>query len=270
LDFNWYPEEEEFLIKVNGKIQIEILRQLIFDRFNIEVEFDEPEVICKETPLKEALGFEAYTMPKPCWAVVKFLIEPGERGSGVSYESKVGVNKIHQKYQNEVERTISKALKQGIKGWEVTDLKITLVEGEHHVVHSRPGDFILATPMAIMNGLKDAGSQLLEPILKYRIEAPESSLGVITSEILNLRGNFEQPEFLEDKFVLEAFIPVATSIDFPVFLAANTSGQAIVSATFHSYETVDDENGKTRDFKGISPLERSKYILQWRGAIQRG
>jgi len=269
LDFQWNRAEEEFLIRVNGKIQIEILEQLIEERFDIAVEFDEPEVIYKETPLKSAIGFDAYTMPKPCWAVVKFLIEPGERGSGVYYESKIGVNDVHQKYQNEVERTIPKALKQGIKGWEVTDLKITLIEGEDHVMHSNPGDFILATPMAIMKGLQEAGSQLLEPILKYRIEAPEANLGAITSEILNLRGEFEQPQFQGDTFILEAKIPVATSMEFPVFLAQQSGGQAIVSSSFDTYKEVADEFAKTRAYKGVSPLDRSKYILQERGAIQR-
>lgn len=269
LDFQWHRAEEEFLVKVNGKIQIEILQQLIPERFGIAVEFDEPEVIYKETPLKSAIGFDAYTMPKPCWAVVKFLIEPGERGSGVHYESKISVNDVLQKYQNEIERSIPKALKQGIKGWEVTDLKITLIEGEDHVMHSRPGDFILATPMAIMKGLQEAGSQLLEPILKYRIEAPEASLGAITSEILNLRGEFEQPQFQGDTFILEAKIPVATSMDFPVFLAQQSGGQAIISSSFDTYKEVADEFAKTRAFKGVSPLDRSKYILQERGAIQR-
>lgn len=269
LDFQWNRAEEEFLIKVNGKIQIEILQQLIVERFGIAVEFDEPEVVYKETPLISAIGFDAYTMPKPCWAVVKFKIEPGERGSGVIYESQIGVNDVLRKYQNEIERTIPKALKQGIRGWEVSDIKITLIEGEDHVMHSRPGDFILATPMAIMKGLQEAGSQLLEPIIKYRIEAPESSLGAITSEILNLRGSFEQPNFLDDQFILEAFIPAATSMDFPIYLATHTAGQAIVSSSFHSYREVDDAHAKTRTYLGVSPLERSKYILQERGAIQR-
>lgn len=269
LDFQWHRAEEEFIVKVNGKIQVETLQQLIWERFDIEVEFDEPEVIYKETPAKSVIGFDAYTMPKPCWAVVKFMIEPAERGSGVSYKSKIGVNDVLQKYQNEVERTVPKALKQGVKGWEVTDVKITLIEGEDHVVHSRPGDFIIATPMAIMRGLQDSESQLLEPVLKYRIEAPETSLGAITSEILNLRGSFEQPNFIGDSFILEAIVPVATSMEFPVFLAAQTGGKAIVSSRFHSYVEVSDEYAKTRAYKGISPLERSKYILQARGAIQR-
>jgi ribosomal protection tetracycline resistance protein len=268
LDFNWYREEEEFQLKVNGKIQMEILQQLILDRFAIEVEFDEPEVIYKETPKRIAIGFDAYTMPKPCWAEVTFQIEPGPRGSGVVYSSKIGVNDVLQKYQNEVERTVPLALKQGIKGWEVTDLKITMIEGEDHVMHSRPGDFIIATPMAIMKGLVEADSQLLEPILKYRIESPETSLGSITSEILNLRGSFEQPQFTGDRFILNALIPVATSMEFPTFLAAETAGQAVVSTSFHSYKEVDDEFAKTRSFKGISPLDRSKYILKARRAIQ--
>jgi len=268
LDFEWLREDKELHVKIMGWIQIEVLEKILENRFGIKAKFDDPTVIYKETPAKKGEGFVQYWMPKPCWAILKFLIEPGERGIGFVYESKISVDEVHQKYQNEVERTIPNALKQGVKGWEVTDLKITLIEGEDHEIHSRPGDFIVATPMGIMNGLVNTGTTLLEPLISYKITATEDLLGAITSDITQMRGTFDSPEMENGKFILSGILPVATSLDFPVRLGSRSGGKAKISTQFYGYQVCDDELGQTREYKGISPLNTSKWILKARKALQ--
>jgi len=267
LDFRWFHEERELHVSIMGAIQTEILTEILNSRFGIAAVFSEPTVIYKETPATSATGADRYTMPKPCWAVVKFLLEPGTPGSGVSYASKVGVNDILQKYQNEIAAAIPDALKQGIKGWEVTDLKITLIEGEDHVLHSRPGNFRLATNIAMMKGLTAADTRLLEPILAFRISAPEAFVGKVTADIIHMRGSFEPAEMAAGHFILKGRFPLATSMDYPVRLNSLTGGKAKVSIRFDGYEACPDGLGVTREYRGISPLDRSKYILKMRGAI---
>ncbi len=268
LNFEHLKEEKELHLKIMGRIQMQIIESILENRFNIKAKFDNPAVIYKETPSKSGFGFVRYWMPKPCWAILKFKIEPGKRGSGIKYHSAISVDDVHQKYQNEVERTIPEALKQGIKGWEVTDIKITLTEGEDHQVHSNPGDFIVATPMGIMNGLKETGTTLLEPIISFKISAPEELLGKITSDITKMRGNFESPEIENEKFILTGTMPLATSLDYPIKLSSRSGGKAKISTKFHSYEECADEQGVIREYKGISPLDTAKYILKARKALQ--
>ncbi|MCP4290682.1 MAG: TetM/TetW/TetO/TetS family tetracycline resistance ribosomal protection protein [bacterium] len=267
LDFEYFPQQRELHLKISGWIQIEILTAVLANRFDLAASFSSPTIIYRETPSSAGFGFERYWMPKPCWAIIKLLIEPLPTGSGVQYESKIGVNDVALKYQNEVERTISKALKQGPRGWEVTDLKITLVEGEEHPVHSRPGDFIIATPMAVMNGLVETGTTFLEPVLDFRITASVDLLGSITSDLSRLRATFEGPDIEGERFVLEGKIPAATSLDYPVQLASRSGGKAKISTRLSGYESCDDELGVNTEYRGISPLDRAKYILKARGAI---
>ena len=268
IDLLWLKDERELHIKIMGLIQLEILESILYDRFKLIVKFGQPTVIYKETPITSGYGFEEYTMPKPCWAVLKFKIEPGERGSGVIYKSEVGVNDIAIRYQQEVERTIPLALKQGMHGWEVTDLKITLVGGEHHNIHSRAGDFAVATPMAIMNGLKQIGTQLLEPMLEFTIKAPENTLGKIASSLTVLRAEFGNPQITEGKFILTGKIPLASSLNYSTNLSSITGGKAKLSTKFSGFRECPLNLGVTTDFRGISPLDRAKYILKARKAIQ--
>lgn len=267
LNFVWYKDVQKLQVNIMGKIQIEILTGILKNRFGIEAEFAAPSVIYKETPSGKGIGFESYTMPKPCWAVVKFEIEPGARGSGIIYKSIVSENKIHQKYQNEIEIILSEALQQGMKGWNVTDLKVTLVDGEHHNIHSRPGDFKLATFMGIMKGLHATGTDLLEPMISFKIIAPEEYLGKVTNDIITMRGSFEPAEVNNGRFRLRGTYPLATSLEYFVRLNSLTGGKAKLKTRFAGYQNCPAELGETREYQGVHPLDRSKFILKWRGAL---
>ena len=268
LDFNWYKTEKELHLKLMGKIQMEVLQSTIKSRFDIEVVFEKPMVIYKESPKTAALGSASYTMPKPCWAVLQFKIEPGNPGSGITYSSVVSVDKIHQKYQNEIEQAVPKALQQGIKGWEVTDIKVTLVDGEDHVVHSRPGDFILATPMALMDALTNSGTNLLEPMMHFEVKAGEEHLGSISSDLHMMRAVFANPEFQDGKFTLKGKVPASTSMDYSLRFNSVTGGKGKLRLSFVAYQSCTDEQGQTRPYRGVSPLDRSQWILHARGAFK--
>jgi ribosomal protection tetracycline resistance protein len=267
LNFQWFPDERELHVKIMGAIQTEILTDILQTRFGIQATFGDPTVIYKETPSTTGYGTERYTMPKPCWAIVTYRIEPGELGSGITYHSEVATNDIKQKYQNEIIRNLPEAVHQGPRGWEVTDIKITLTEGSDHVLHSRPGNFRLATNIAILRGLTDIGTTLLEPFLTFRITAPEEFVGKVSSDIITMRGTLEPAEMADGRFTLKGRVPLATSLDYAMRLSSQTGGKATLSAHFDGYEPCADELGIIRPYKGICPLDRSKYILKMRGAI---
>lgn len=267
LDLQWLKNERELHVKIMGIIQLEVLTSILKSRFYLNVTFGKPSVIYKETPVKKGEGFVAYTMPKPCWAVLKFMIEPGEKGSGLSYSSIVRDEAILIRYQNQVEKTIPEALKQGPYGWEVIDLKITLIEGEHHVMHTHPLDFVVATPMAIMDGLVNTGTTLLEPLLHFRINVPEDAGNKVVSDIVHMRGEFDSPLTSNGTFTVEANIPVAASLDYSVRLGSISGGRGTMTTRFLGYRECPLELGTIATRRGINPLDHSKYILGVRKAL---
>ncbi|WP_413377370.1 GTP-binding protein [Paenibacillus taichungensis] len=267
LDLQWLPDERELHLKVMGTIQLEILSSLLMSRFGLDVVFDPPSVIYKETPRSSGEGFIAYTMPKPCWAILRFSIEPLPRGSGLVYSSTVRTDHLLLRYQNEVERRIPEALSQGLLGWEVTDLRITLIEGEHHVWHTHPLDFVVATPMGIMDGLASTGTTLLEPILNFRLTVPEEYGGKALSDLVHMRATFEAPIIGGGRCIVEGRMPLASSMDYPVKLRSETSGRGVLTTSFAGYQDCPSEVTHTRKRRGVNPLDQSKYILSVRNAI---
>lgn len=267
LDMEYSPDEKEIDISITGTIQLEVLSAIVRERYALDISFSPPTVIYKETPSRSGNGYEAYTMPKPCWAIVSLDIEPGARGSGLEYHSVVPNDRIFYRYQNHIETTVPRALKQGLYNWEVTDLKVTLVGGSHHTVHTHPMDFFLATPMAIMNGLQNTGTTLLEPIILMRIAAPEEFAGKVIGDVIAMRGEYDSPVISDGMFTLEAKVPVASSLDYAVRLASMTSGRGILSTRFAGYQECPPELGRTAKRRGVNPLDRERWILNQRNAL---
>ncbi len=265
----WVSEKRELTINVTGAIQLEVIGELLERRYGVHAVFGRPSVIYRETPVAVGYGYDAYTMPKPCWAVLKFLIEPLPAGGGVEYSSTVPNNQIFYRYQAQVEQAIPTALRQGPCGWEVVDLRITLVGGEHHTIHTHPLDFIVATPMAIMNGLSAIGTKMLEPTLAFQLSAPEECAGRLMGEIINLRGSLgDAPLTRRQRIYLEGELPVASSMDFPLFVAKATGGRGLLSTRFLRYRDCPQELCSKTEYRGISPLDRAKYILWVRHALE--
>ena len=267
LDLLWLPDQRELHLKLTGAIQLEVLEELCRQRFGLNAKFGSPTVIYKETPAAKAVGFESYTWPKPCWAEVELEIEPLPRGSGVVYSSAIKEKQIFYRYQHHIETSVKQNLKQGVYGWEVTDLKITLIGGSHHTIHTHPLDFFVATPVALLDGLTKCGSILLEPFVEVEMSASEDVLGRILGDIVEMRGEFDTPEMSEGSFVLKARLPAATSLDYPAQFRSLTSGKGIYSSRFLEYRECPLELGQTCPRRGINPLDRAKWILWARHAL---
>ncbi|MBQ9855561.1 MAG: TetM/TetW/TetO/TetS family tetracycline resistance ribosomal protection protein, partial [Clostridia bacterium] len=248
-------------VRLMGAIQLEILEEELLSRFGINASFSAPEVIYRETIKQTSVGFCAYTMPKPCWAIIKFEIIPKPRGSGVTFESTVSPRQIKLRYQHQVANSIRLATRQGMLGWQVDDVHVKLIDGGDHEIHTHPLDFVVATPMAFMDALQRGGSTLLEPILEMEVTVDENGAGRIIGEMNAMRGCVLSTNAKDGKIKLLCEAPAAESADFPVRFQRITSGRGALSSKLKGYRECDLTMGKTCPRRGVHPLDTAKYIL---------
>ena len=268
LNFEYSSVTGEMYISITGIIQLEILEEIIFDRYSLKVRFSEPNVIFRETPKISAVGYESYTMPKPCWAKVDLKVEPLTRGSGVRFKSVIKDKIMPYRYQHHVELSVMRdCLKQGIFGWEVTDAEITLTGGEYHSIHTHPLDFFVATPVAFLRALQNCRTVLLEPFILVTLSAGEEHLGTVIGNIIEMRGEFDSPVIENGEFTLTARLPVQESIFYPSKFSSVTSGKGTYFSEFYEYRECPEELYKTLPRIGVDPLDRSKWILYCRSAL---
>lgn len=259
--------EQEIDVKVTGKIQLEVLTELLQMRYGLSCTFSAPSVIYKETPIKPGRGHEAYTMPKPCWAIVTLDITPLPRGSGITFSSVVPNNQMFYRYQRHVETALYRAAQQGLYNWEVVDMDVVLSDGNHHTIHTHPMDFFLATPLALYDALLHTGTHLLEPMQKMRVAVPEEYAKTVLGDFIALRAEPDVPVIKNGMFLAEARVPASTVMDYSVTLAAKTKGKGSLSLRFDGYEICPPGVGAATRHRGPDPRDRDRYILTMRSAM---
>lgn len=266
LNVKWLNDNKEIQISFMGNIQLEIISALLQNKYGIEVSFDHPTVIYKETPKQLGVGYVSYK--SPVYATLKLKVEPLPPETGLIYKSELSTDFISTKYQKEVEQTVPKVLKQGLYGWEVTDLKVTLVDGLSNKLLTHSSDFRTVTPIALMEALANSGTKLLEPILDFELKINKEIIGKVIGDMINMRANFDNPVMLGDQALLQGTVPVATSLDYSIKVASLSKGRGKFITSFHGYQECPLELGTPRIRRGINPLDRSNYFLSVQKVIE--
>ena len=184
----WIEKSQEIHVQLMGDVQIEILQRIIKERFGVLVEFGEGSIVYKETiaaPVEGVGHFE----PLRHYAEVHLRLEPGERGSGIQFDSECSEDVLDRNWQRLVLTHLEEKEHKGVlTGSVITDMKITLTSGKAHLKHTEGGDFRQATYRAVRQGLKKAESVLLEPYYEFRIELPSENVGRAMTDIQNRFG----------------------------------------------------------------------------------
>lgn len=237
LNVEWNDTLGQLQINVMGIIQLEVLKHEVMERFKINVSFEEPEVLYKETIENETTGFGHFE-PYRHYAEVKFKITPTKRNSGISYSSNINHDTLHPRWQRAVSKLVEPACKKGVlTGSPVTDIHIELIKGSAHHQHTAGGDFSQATFRAIRQALENTQNILLEPIYRFKITAPQDLCGRIMNDITKMSGTFDAPRIIGSNSIINGIVPVASSMNYAAELASFTKGKGNVSFIFDGYES---------------------------------
>lgn len=232
----WEEQSNEIHAQVMGEVQIEILKRLIGERFGTEVEFGAGSIVYKET-ITEPVEGVGHFEPLRHYAEVHLLMEPGERGSGLQFETACSEDILERNWQRLVLTHLEEKRHRGVlTGSEITDMKITLVTGRAHLKHTEGGDFRQATYRAVRHGLKCTTSLLLEPVYEYRLEIPSDKVGRALSDIQKMYGTFSEPIIEGDMTILTGTAPVSAMRDYQTEVIAYTKGHGRLSCTLKGYE----------------------------------
>lgn len=228
-------EDQSLVVSVMGKIQLEVLTQVLKNRFGIEAVFAPPKVLYRETIASEVMGFGHYE-PLRHYAEVHLRLEPAKRDSGISFASECHVDTLAIQYQNLVRTHVFERVHKGIlTGSPLTDIRIVLTAGKAHLKHTEGGDFREAVYRAIRQGLEKAENVLLEPWYQFEISAPDEYAGKIMADVQKRSGEFDPPMLAENMVSISGRGPVASFMDYGIELAAQTQGRGSISMIWGGY-----------------------------------
>lgn len=239
LKLTWSQELQEIHLQVMGEIQLEILGQILFDRFNLDVTFDQGNILYKETINKpiEAVGhFE----PLRHYSEAHFLLEPGEEGSGLIFDSQVSLETLAKNYQHQIMTALKSKTHLGVLiGAPITDMKITLINGKASNVHTVGGDFREATYRGVRQGLMEAKTmgycELLEPWYDFTLTIPADQVGRAINDIQRMNGEFEMPDGQTQFVSITGSAPVAEMRDYVNEVRSYTHGEGSLECVVSGY-----------------------------------
>lgn len=237
----WEEEKKEIHAQIMGEIQMEILKSLIAERFDVPVSFGERSILYKET-IKSVVEGVGHYEPLRHYAEVHLIMEPGEPGSGLVFDTCCSEDLLAKNWQRLIMTHLEEKEHRGVLiGAPITDMKITIAAGRAHIKHTVGGDFRQATYRAIRHGLMYAVSGLLEPYYGFRLEIPDKFIGRAMTDLERMGAKFETPEMFDGKASITGTCPVSTLDGYQSDVTAYTGGLGSLSLVLSGYGPCHNE-----------------------------
>lgn len=242
LHIKWNAEHKEIRVQLMGQVQTEVLASLVKERFGVDISFGPGSIVYKET-IKAPIEGVGHFEPLRHYAEVHLLLEPGERGSGITVKSGCSTDILDSHWQRLImSHVLERRFIPGVLTRSaLTDIKVTLLTGRANPKHTVGGDFRQATYRAIRHALMKTECELLEPYYAFALEVPRESIGRAMNDLQLMNGKFDQPEIFSDgmgeraRFLGTA--PVVCLADYAKDVHAYTKGTGVLSLAVAGYDT---------------------------------
>lgn len=241
----WQERLQEAHVQLMGAVQLEIIEQLMHDRFGLDIAFGPGSILYAETITAPGEGVGHFE-PLRHYAEVHVLIEPLERGSGLEFATDVSEDELDRNWQRLIMQHLQETEHPGVLiGAPITDMRLTLIGGRGHLKHTEGGDFRQATYRAVRQGLMEARETghcaLLEPWYRFRLELPQEMLGRALSDVQRMGGESAAPQIEDGLAVVEGAAPVSEMRDYAMDVNAYTHGEGRLALMFGGYRECHDE-----------------------------
>lgn len=275
LHLAWSEPLRQIHIQLMGAIQLEVLQRVIAERFHLDVSFGAGSIVYRETIAAPAVG-AGHFEPLRHYAEVHLLLEPGERGSGLQFETNCPGDTLHLNWQRLILTHLEEKLHRGVLiGAPLTDVKITLTAGRAHEKHTEGGDFRQATYRAVRQALMGAENVLLEPWYTFRLELPTENVGRAMTDLQRMGGELSPSETAGEETVLLGSAPVAALQDYAAEVTAYTRGRGRLLCSLmgyapcHEQEKVvaamqyDPERDTENPADSVFCAHGAGYVVKW-------
>ena len=264
LRVTWSSQLQELRVQIMGTIQLEVLQQLLKDRFQLDVKFVEGSILYQET-ITQAVEGVGHFEPLRHYSEVHLLMQPAPRGSGLTLATDCSLEVLGKNWQHQVLSNLQAKTQLGVlTGSPLRDVKITLVGGRSSNVHSVGGDFREATWRAVRQGLmmlkQTNGCQLLEPWYQFRLTVGQEQIGRAMTDIQRMHGQFEPPVTdAAGVTTLTGTAPVSEMQAYAQEVRAYTHGQGQLDCLIDGYRPCHNQDAvlANQSYDPVGDLENT-------------
>jgi ribosomal protection tetracycline resistance protein len=259
----------ELLVSLYGEVQKEVIGATLAGEFGLAVAFRESTTICIERPAGTGAGVEFMGGANPFRATVGLRVDPAAAGSGVTFRLEIELGALTSAFLRATEETVRQTLTQGLSGWQVTDITVTLTHSGYTPPppygwskwSSSAGDFRNLTPLVLMSALSQAGTEVFEPMHRFSLEIPADTLGPVLPVLARLRAVPVEQAARGPVSVVAGDIPAAQVHRLQQLLPGLTRGEGVLASSFDRYQPAAGEV-PARPRSDRNPLNRKEYLLR--------
>ena len=265
LEYDLDESRGELYLNLFGSIQMEIIKDILLKDYSVEIEYKKPFVIYMETVKSKGKGFMPmfHNKDNPYNATLGIKVEPNEIGTGNIIESEISAT-LPKWFEKGAIDGIETYLRQGVKGWEITDTKITIIDADFIAV-TTPADFRNLAPLVFFKALKEADTKLLWPLLKFEIKVPEKYNGKVIEDLMKMQAKIKDISVEKGSFKLIGTVPAEYFQNYQKSFSKYASGQSHLSSSFSTFEEVPRDIEKKGRKIYPDPLNITQYNMSKKG-----
>ncbi len=241
---HYEKDTNQTIISGMGELHLEILVDRLLREFKVQAKVGKPQVAYKETITEKVSSTGKYiqqTGGRGQYGHCVITMEPGGANSGIEFVNKIRGGAIPKEFISSVKKGVESAAQSGpLVGYEVTDVKVILVDGSFHEVDSSELAFKMAGSIAFSEGLKKGKPVLLEPLMNLEVLMPEEYMGEIISDLNSKRTKIESMEPKANIRVIKGRVPLSEMFGYATNLRSLSQGRATYTMEFANYEMVPE------------------------------
>jgi ribosomal protection tetracycline resistance protein len=269
IDVRQDDERHELFVSLYGEVQKEVLEATLALDYGIAVDFRETTTICVERPRGSGVALEALGAPtNPFQATLGLRIDPAPPASGVHISLDVEVRSVPLYVYKAVDEFVAAmnvyvcdTLTEGRHGWRVTDCAVTVTDCGYAAPSTTAADFRKLTPLVLARALHEAGTDVCEPVHRFRLDGPVDGLQATVRLLAQLRIDAQSSSVTDAGFVVEGEIAAARAHELQRHVRGLTHGEGVLELEFDRYEPVRGGDVPTRRRTRPDPLNREQYLL---------
>jgi ribosomal protection tetracycline resistance protein len=232
-------ETRQITVRLYGEVQKEVIKETLAEQRGLAIEFAGTQTICVERPVGTGTSvWEIGDGRNPFFATLGLHVEPGAPGSGLTFGLDVELGSLPLAFHKAIEETTEATLLRGLFGWEVVDCSVTVTRTGYFSPISAAADFRKVTPLALREALRQAGTEVLEPISRFELELPADAVSATLSRLVELGGLVTESKIRGAGAELGGTLPTGKVHRFEQQLPGLSHGEGLLATEVSGYQQV--------------------------------
>jgi ribosomal protection tetracycline resistance protein len=243
----------ETSVLLYGEVQKEVIAATLAEVYGIRATFAPSRIMHVERTI--GVGNALEIIGHGFDATVGLRVEPG---TGARYRIGIEYGVLPLAFHRAIEESVQQSLAQGIHGWPVAGITVTLTHSGF-APYTTPGHFRELVPHVLAQALAEAGTRVYEPCHHFELDVPADRFGPITAHLAHLGARIDTTVATTGGWRVTGELPARLVYGFQQLLPGLSNGEGLWSSVPRGDRAVSGRPPRRARTDG-NPFDRVEYL----------